>query len=124
MIISEIVTLGIYAFSMIFLPEYFGPSWSPSPYPLPELKHSHLLNSCRSIVCPLSAVRVESGGHGRGERVTAMDHQGYQESHRTRGNDEALEKQDRCKCAALLACALLPSVSFCFAAGPTDGMYL
>ena len=33
---------------------------------------------------------MESGGHGRGERVTAMDHQGYQESHRTRGNDEAL----------------------------------
>lgn len=24
MIISEVVTLGIYAFSMIFLPEYFG----------------------------------------------------------------------------------------------------
>ncbi len=24
MIISEIVTLGIYAFSMVFLPEYFG----------------------------------------------------------------------------------------------------
>ena len=33
---------------------------------------------------------MESGGHGRGERVTAMDHQGYQESHRTRDNDEAL----------------------------------
>ena len=30
MIISEVVTLGIYAFSMIFLPEYFGSSWSPS----------------------------------------------------------------------------------------------
>jgi phospholipid-translocating ATPase len=30
MIISEVVTLGIYAFSMIFLPEYFGLSWSPS----------------------------------------------------------------------------------------------
>jgi hypothetical protein len=26
MIISEVVTLGIYAFSMIFLPEYFGSS--------------------------------------------------------------------------------------------------
>ena len=24
MIISEVVTLGIYAFSMVFLPEYFG----------------------------------------------------------------------------------------------------
>jgi phospholipid-translocating ATPase len=42
MIISEVVTLGIYAFSMIFLPEYFGSSWSPHPpYPLPELK-THL----------------------------------------------------------------------------------
>lgn len=30
MIISEVVTLGIYAFSMIFLPEYFGSLWSPS----------------------------------------------------------------------------------------------
>ena len=30
MIISEVVTLGIYAFSMIFLPEYFGSSWLPS----------------------------------------------------------------------------------------------
>ena len=39
MIISEVVTLGIYAFSMIFLPEYFGLSWShPPSYPLPELK--------------------------------------------------------------------------------------
>ena len=94
MIISEVVTLGIYAFSMIFLPEYFGSSWSPTiPVPCPELKHSRrLLNSYRSVVCHLSAVRVESGGHGGGERVTAMDHQGYQESHRTRGNDEALEK--------------------------------
>jgi hypothetical protein len=36
---------------------------------------------------------VESGGHGRGERVTAMDYQGYQESHRTRGNHEALGKK-------------------------------
>ncbi len=35
---------------------------------------------------------MESGGHGRGERVTSVDHQGYQESHRTRGNDEALER--------------------------------
>lgn len=26
MIISEVVTLGIYAFSMVFLPEYFGAS--------------------------------------------------------------------------------------------------
>ena len=52
---------------------------------------------------------MESGGHGRGERVTAMDHQGYQESHCTRGNDEALgNKKDRCRCAALLACTLLP----------------
>jgi phospholipid-translocating ATPase len=35
MIISEVVTLGIYAFSMIFLPEYFGSSLSPSiPSPL------------------------------------------------------------------------------------------
>jgi hypothetical protein len=47
----------------------------------------------RSIVCDLGAVRVECGGHGRGERVTAMDHQGYQESHRTRSNDEALGKR-------------------------------
>ena len=36
---------------------------------------------------------MESGGYGGGERVTAMDHQDYQESHRTRGNDEALERK-------------------------------
>ncbi len=41
MIISEVVTLGIYAFSMIFLPEYFGMSRSrlcilPIP-PFPDL---------------------------------------------------------------------------------------
>ena len=36
---------------------------------------------------------MESRGHGRGERITTVDHQGYQESHRTRGNDEALERK-------------------------------
>jgi hypothetical protein len=35
MIISEVVTLGIYAFSLVFLPEYFG----PSACALPKLLH-------------------------------------------------------------------------------------
>jgi len=55
---------------------------------------------------------VESGDHGRGERVTAMDHQGYQESHRTRGNDEALVKSIGTSVPTLLACTLLPFVPF------------
>jgi hypothetical protein len=55
---------------------------------------------------------VESGGHGGGERVTAMDHQGYQESYRTRGNDEALGSVQVCRTVGVYP----PS----FAAGPTD----
>jgi phospholipid-translocating ATPase len=31
MIISEVVTLAIYALSMVFLPEYFGASSCPTP---------------------------------------------------------------------------------------------
>jgi len=52
---------------------------------------------------------VESGGHGRGERVTAVDHQGDQESYRTRGYDETLEIMTG---VALLEYTLIPSVPF------------
>jgi hypothetical protein len=119
MIISEVVTLGIYAFSMIFLPEYFGSSWSLS-VSAPWTETLTFLNSYRSIVCHLGAVRVESGGHGRGERVTAMDHQGYKESHRTRGNDEALGEKISASVAALLAFTLFLRSLCVAAAGLTD----
>jgi hypothetical protein len=88
MIISEVVTLGIYAFSMIFLPEYFGTAVLLCS---PELNAHSPLN--RSIIRRLCAFRVESGGHGGGERVAAMDHQVDQEPRRTRGNDEALDSE-------------------------------
>jgi len=52
---------------------------------------------------------VESGGHGGGERVTVVDHQGDQEPYLTRGNDEALEIMTG---AALLERTLIPSVPF------------
>jgi len=38
MIISEVVTLGIYAFSMVFLPEYFGAFVFHLPVRRPPLK--------------------------------------------------------------------------------------
>ncbi len=40
MVISEVVTLGIYAFSMVFLPEYFGAFWSHL-FPWPPLLHAY-----------------------------------------------------------------------------------
>jgi len=46
MIISEVVTLGIYALSMVFLPEYFGafgPTFATAPAPPTLYTHSHLL---------------------------------------------------------------------------------
>ena len=55
---------------------------------------------------------MEGRGHGRGERVTAVDFQGYQESRRTRGNDEALGGGRTGVSAALLARTLLPFVPF------------
>lgn len=71
MIISEVVTLGIYAFSMIFLPEYFG-AFVFCSYIFP-------LNSrrprFRSIVRLLGAVWMESRGHRCDKRATSVDHQ-------------------------------------------------
>jgi phospholipid-translocating ATPase len=46
MIISEVVTLGIYALSMVFLPEYFGafgPTSATAPAPPTLYTPSHLL---------------------------------------------------------------------------------
>lgn len=79
MIISEVVTLAIYAFSMIFLPEYFGTLRGP-----PLRPERNLTFVChRSNVCHLYAFRVESGSHGGSERVAAVCHQAGQESHCT-----------------------------------------
>jgi phospholipid-translocating ATPase len=48
MIISEVVTLGIYAFSMIFLPEYFGACLLPSlPFVSPRFTRSPSPQICR-----------------------------------------------------------------------------
>jgi phospholipid-translocating ATPase len=43
MIVSEVVTLGIYAFSMVFLPEYFGASPPTCPYLCLEIRESQLV---------------------------------------------------------------------------------
>ena len=76
MIISEVVTLAIYAFSMIFLPEYFGTLRGP-----PLRPERNLTFVChRSNVCHLYAFRVESCSHGSSERVATMGHQVDQES--------------------------------------------
>jgi hypothetical protein len=100
MIISEVVTLGIYAFSMVFLPEYFGAS-DPTLYSALPRRSQHFCHCLfflflppRSIVCRIRAVRVESGGHCCCERVAAVDHQIDQESRRARGHDEAVEIRD------------------------------
>jgi len=45
----------------------------------------------RFVICRLVAVRVESCGHRRCERVALVDHQVDQESVRARGHDETLE---------------------------------
>jgi phospholipid-translocating ATPase len=53
MIISEVVTLVIYAFSMIFLPEYFGGCLLPSlPFVSvsPRFAHSHTLPDLSFVV--------------------------------------------------------------------------
>ncbi len=72
MIISEVVTLGIYAFSMVFLPEYFGAFVFHLPVRRPPLK-------LPVILFPF----FFSLHFSCGKRVTSVDHQDHQESHRT-----------------------------------------
>ena len=98
MIISEVVTLGIYAFSMVFLPEYFGafvfhfrPTvhfrsffflFSFSIFPFNSRRRSRF--PCfRSIIRGLSAIWVESRGYCWDKRATSVDYQDDQESCRT-----------------------------------------
>jgi hypothetical protein len=92
MIISEVVTLGMYAFSMIFLPEYFGafvfsyPPYASFPVFLmtPFISRRRPRSPCfRSIICRLSAVWMESRSYRCDKRATSVDHQDDQESHRT-----------------------------------------
>jgi hypothetical protein len=87
MIISEVVTLGIYGFSMIFLPEYFGAFCLRF---FPSRAHALHTRLSRFVVCSLRAVRMESCGDCRNQRITIMDHQGDQEPRRAGGHDEAL----------------------------------
>jgi phospholipid-translocating ATPase len=60
MIISEVVTLGIYAFSMIFLPEYFGAFVFISlhaSFPLPPFNSRRRPNSLVSDLSFVVSVR-------------------------------------------------------------------
>jgi hypothetical protein len=93
MIISEVVTLGIYALSMVFLPEYFGvfclfhfslPHFISVLFFFPlQLTSSSALLCFRSIIRGLSAVWMESRCYRCDKRATSVDHQGDQESRRT-----------------------------------------
>lgn len=90
MIISEVVTLGIYAFSMVFLPEYFGafvfhfrPTVHFRTFFFPFNSRCRPRFPCfRSIICGLSAICVESRSYRWDKRATSVDYQDDQESRR------------------------------------------
>ena len=88
MLISEIVTFFLYAISMLFLPEYFGKSvplcsfvpvslWRTTSITIASLLQIADLSlspmtPCRSYVRPLRAVRLESCGYGRDQRISSI----------------------------------------------------
>jgi hypothetical protein len=68
MIISEVVTLGIYAFSMVFLPEYFGAS-DPTLYSALPRRSQHFCHCLFFFVFASQIYRLSypcgSGGKWR-----------------------------------------------------------
>lgn len=66
MVIAEIVTLVLYAISIVFLPEYFGACFQPSNKSSQSL--SIRPGSCRPFVRHLCALRLEGGRDCGGQR--------------------------------------------------------
>ena len=61
MVISEVVTLLIYAVSMVFLPEFFGMyTYTTSRFDQPD---RHSLG--RPVICRFSTLRLEGRGYRR-----------------------------------------------------------
>ena len=70
MVISEIVTLLIYAISMVFLPEFFGT--------LCHLSREILIDlSCRLDLCLVDTVCLEGRGNRGCQCTSIIYYQGY-----------------------------------------------
>jgi hypothetical protein len=86
MVISEVMTLFIYAVSMAFLPEYFG----ARRLSLICLGHSRPRNAHRPHVCAQRALRVEGRSHRRDLRAPAVGHQAHPLARRARGVEQTV----------------------------------
>ena len=75
MVIAEIVTLLLYAVSIVFLPEYFG-TCSYSPRTMDASEHMGLR---RSVVRRLRTFRLESGSDRCGQRFPVVCDQVHKE---------------------------------------------
>lgn len=85
MVISEVVTLFLYAISIAFLPEYFGKPSSPIVRSIFST-YGHI----RSIICCDDTLCMESRCHSGDQCDATVDHQTHTEQSETVGIEQVV----------------------------------